>query len=291
MRTLLAGSSSARPTAGWGRPQTTGTRTEDPTVMITANAHASQRRQPLLRTGGQRGFTIGEILAVLAILVILALLLLPATRSVGPAARRAMCVNNLKQIALALHMYAEEHHTLPPAYTVNAEGQPLHSWRTLILPYLEQQRLYESIDLAKPWNDPANAQAFATRVSVYGCLASTGAANTTTYLAIVGPSACFLAHDPRPVSDITDSPSSTLIVFEAGEEDAVPWMKPGDADESLVLNRGASKRQHHQNGTNAAFFDGSVRFIKSGASIATLRSAMTIAGDDNDVAETLWLAR
>ena len=46
-----------------------------------------------------------------------------------------MCVNNLKQIALALHNYEEVYKVLPPAYTVDAQGRPLHSWRTLILPY------------------------------------------------------------------------------------------------------------------------------------------------------------
>ena len=54
---------------------------------------------------------------------------------------------------------------LPPAYTVDADGRPLHSWRTLILPYLEQEPLYQTIDLSKPWNDPANAKARRNRSS------------------------------------------------------------------------------------------------------------------------------
>src|SRR5438552_2302923 len=88
---------------------------------------------PKSRSG--RGFTLIELLVVLAIIALLLALLLPATRSAGPAARRAQCVNNLKQIALALYEYEQVHKSLPPAYTVDPKGRPLHSWRSLILPY------------------------------------------------------------------------------------------------------------------------------------------------------------
>ena len=78
-------------------------------------------------------------------------------------------MSNLHQISIALQLYAAAHGGLPPAYTTDADGKPLHSWRTLILPYLEHQQLYESIDLAKPWDDPANAEACKAALSVYQC--------------------------------------------------------------------------------------------------------------------------
>src|SRR5437016_2000216 len=107
-----------------------------------------------------RRFKFVELLAGLAIFMLLIALLIPATRSSArPAARRAQCVNNLKQIAQALLNYEQAYGALPPAYTVDAKGRPLHSWRTLILPYLEQEPLYRTIDLSKPWNDPANVRA------------------------------------------------------------------------------------------------------------------------------------
>ncbi len=109
------------------------------------------------KTGSGRGFWPIKSLAVLAILALLIAFLLPATRSSRGAARRAQCTNNLKQIALALHNYEQAYKSFPPAYTVDANGRPLHSWRTLILPFLEQESLYRAIDLSKPWNDPANA--------------------------------------------------------------------------------------------------------------------------------------
>jgi type II secretory pathway pseudopilin PulG len=101
---------------------------------------------------------VGAIIAC-SIIAFLFALMLPAGRVSRPAARRTQCKNNLKQVALALHNYADDHHALPPAYTVDAKGRPLHSWRTLILPYLDEQALYDSIDLSKPWDDPKNADA------------------------------------------------------------------------------------------------------------------------------------
>jgi type II secretory pathway pseudopilin PulG len=108
----------------------------------------------------KRRFTLVELLVVLGVIAILIALLLPMRRSAGEASRRSMCSNNLKQIGIALHNYADEYGAFPPAYTVDAEGKPLHSWRTLILPFIEQGPLYEKIDLSKPWDDPANKEAY-----------------------------------------------------------------------------------------------------------------------------------
>ncbi len=228
-----------------------------------------------------RGFTLIEVLVVLAIIVLLIVLLLPLSRGgARPAARRAQCANNLKQIVLALHNYEQEHKALPPAYTVDAQGKPLHGWRTLILPYLEQGPLYQSIDLAKPWNDPANAKALKTSLGVYRCPESAGPENTTTYLATTAPTGCLIPGQPRRQAEITDDHGSTLLVIEAGEEHAVPWMAPVDADESLVLSLGSNARRHHAEGENACFVDGHVRFLKAVTPAETLRALMSIAGGD-----------
>src|SRR3954454_6917330 len=106
------------------------------------------------KSSSTRGFGLLELLAVLGILALLIALLLPATRSAREPARRSQCVNNLKQLAQALRSYEQAYRSLPPAYSVDARGRPLHSWRTLILPYLEHARLYNPIALTKPWDDP-----------------------------------------------------------------------------------------------------------------------------------------
>jgi prepilin-type processing-associated H-X9-DG protein len=240
---------------------------------------------PKPRSSPGCGFRLVELLVVLGIIVVLIALLLPATRSARPAARRAQCVNNLKQIALALHNYELAHNSLPPAYTVDAKGRPLHSWRTLILPYLEQERLYQTIDLSKPWSDPANAKARETPVGVFHCPGAREPENTTTYLPIVAPDGCFLPQECRRLAEITDSHDSTLMVIEAGEDNAIPWMAPMDANESLVMSLGPETKLHHAGGMNAALLDGSVRFLKASLPAMVRRELMTISGNDNPHAD------
>jgi prepilin-type N-terminal cleavage/methylation domain-containing protein/prepilin-type processing-associated H-X9-DG protein len=242
---------------------------------------------PKPRSG--RGFTLGELLLVVAIIAVLIALLLPATRSVGPAGRRAQCTNSLKQIAVALHNYEEAHKALPPAYTVDAQGRPLHSWRTLILPYLGgQEALYRTIDLSKPWNDPANAKALGTFLYVYRCPEARGPQNHTTYLAIVASNGCLIPGEPRRLADITDAHKSTLMVIEAGAENAVPWMAPVDANESLVMSLGEKTKLHHAGGTNACFVDGGVRFLNTSTAAPVRRALISIAGNDSNELAKEW---
>jgi prepilin-type processing-associated H-X9-DG protein len=233
----------------------------------------------------RRGIRLVHVLVVLAIVAFLIALLLPATRSARPAARRAQCTNNLKQIALALHSYEQSHNALPPAYTVDANGRPMHSWRTLILPYLEQERLYRTIDLAKPWNDPANAKALETDLPIFRCPESGRPRNTTTYLAIASPNGCLIPKGSRRMAEITDAHESTLMVIEAGQENAVPWMAPIDADEPLVMSLGPTTKLHHAGGMNACFVDGHVTFLKANTPEMVRRALMSISGNDNDAAK------
>jgi prepilin-type processing-associated H-X9-DG protein len=232
------------------------------------------------KPGPPRRFTLIKLLSALAVIAMLIALLLPSIRSAGPAARRAQCTNNLKQIALAIHNYEQVYQSLPPAYTVDASGRPLHSWRTLILPYLEQESLYRTIDLSKPWNDPANARALEAEVPIFRCREAAGPTNTTTYLAFAGPDGCLVPGKPRRLAEITDDHGSTLMVIEAGEENAVPWMAPVDADESLVMGLGPATMLHHTGGTNACFVDCSVRFLRTSIPANVRRALLTISGND-----------
>jgi prepilin-type processing-associated H-X9-DG protein len=191
-------------------------------------------------------------------------------------------VNNLRQIKLALRNYEQEHQALPPAYTMDANGRPLHSWRTLVLPYLEQKSLYEKIDLSKPWNDPVNATASAIKLGVFLCPETVGAKNTTAYLAIVGPDGFLVPGRSRRLEEITDGLSSTLAVIEASEEDAVPWMAPVDAGSATVMKLDTKAKLHHAGGTNAALADGSVRFLKANTPAPVRRALLSISGNDND---------
>lgn len=233
-----------------------------------------------LRPRRRAGLTLVELLVVLAILAVLVALFLPNVRQGRTAARRTQCRNNLKQIGLALHNYHDIYQSFPPAYTVDETGQPLHSWRTLILPFIDQQQLYDSIDLSKPWDDPANAEAFQTVVPPYVCPSTTIDQLDTTYIGMVGPDAGLPLADGRPISEFTDGTSNTVIVIEAAEQNAVHWMNPQDAGVRFLLSFNADSKFDHDGGTHALLADGSVRFLSAELSNEARHALVTVAGGE-----------
>lgn len=226
------------------------------------------------------GCCLLKLFGLVAVIAILIALLLPATRSAREPARRMQCTNNLKQIAMALGNYESKYHCLPPACTVDAKRRPLHSWRVLILPFMEQKALYDKIDLTKPWDDPANKQAYETTPYAYQCPSVNYRPGHTTYLAIVGDSSCFRPTQPRRLSEITDGHDSTLMVIEVESARQVHWMSPKDIGEQEILSLGPAAMQPHPGGANAACVDGSVHFIRSDTKATVLRALISINGKD-----------
>jgi prepilin-type N-terminal cleavage/methylation domain-containing protein/prepilin-type processing-associated H-X9-DG protein len=132
------------------------------------------------------GFTLIELLVVLSVIAILVALLLPAVQAAREAARRIQCVNNLKQIGLALHSYHDALGSLPVT-SVRYQGDPscigcgygaLYTFRTLILPQLEQGQLYNAINFSYLFSPsglgdllgvPVNSTVASSTVAVYVC--------------------------------------------------------------------------------------------------------------------------
>jgi prepilin-type N-terminal cleavage/methylation domain-containing protein/prepilin-type processing-associated H-X9-DG protein len=228
----------------------------------------------------QRGLTLIELLVVIAILGLLLALLAPVSRSSRGAGQRTQCRNNLKQLGLALHNYHDTHRSFPLTATFDSSGRTLHSWRTMLLPYLDQQSLYKQLDLDQPWDAPRNAAIFPANLSVYRCPSLALAAQLTTYVALSTPESLFPPGGARTISDITDGKSNTIMVVEVDERFAVPWMEPRDADESVFAKTETKAKHSHTGGSHILLADGSVRFLSENIDPKTRQALFTIAGKE-----------
>ena len=202
-------------------------------------------------------------LSILAVIILIITNILPGVGSREPHPK-TICLNNLRQLGLAVQQYAAVHGAYPPAYTVDEDGNRLHSWRTLILPYLDYEILYDLIDLSKPWNDLVNAEARAISMTVYRCPTSEVSQTKTTYLAVLIPGGGLQPVESRPLSDVTE-PDETPLLVEVDASYAVHWMSPFDADERLLERMSDDQAEPHDGGRNFLFASGIGMFLSQEA--------------------------
>lgn len=142
-----------------------------------------------------------------------------------------VCRNNLIQISLALQNYESKYGELPPAQVTDSRGRPLHSWRVLILPFLEQQALYNAYKFDEPWNGPNNSKLHDTVLQIYCCPSEDveGLPRTmTSYLAVVGPGTAWDPDRPKKGRGaVSRRPAKLLLVVESSPS-GVHWMEPRD---------------------------------------------------------------
>ncbi len=236
----------------------------------------------------------------------------PAPDEAREIASRARSINNLKTIGLALHNFHSAHDQFPPAVISGPDGKPWHSWRVLLLPYMEQANLYNQYRFDEPWDGPNNRKLLDQMPEVFrDPIHGDGPDHFTHYAALVGeetafpPSGAILRDANRPVRlpigpgsggatgvrNMTDGTSNTLLVAPVSPDRKIPWTKPEDiavGPDFPGLGRPGGiaapyRARSGPDGHHAApvlFGDGSARVLIDSIDPKTLTALTTRAGDE-----------
>lgn len=214
-----------------------------------------------------------RVMGITCFLGTLLALVPPWLLSAREDARRQACQDNLRRITAALLQYEAQHGSLPPAYLADEQGHPLHSWRVLILPFLDQQELYEKYSFDEPWDGPHNRRLAARMPAVFRCPASSGGAPTTSYALVTGPGLVFEADRSLSTDAIAaaDGRQHTILVLE-NPAAQINWLEPRDL--TLPLATGSA----HPAVVNAGFADGHVQALSKGIARQVLTSLLKVNG-------------
>lgn len=263
----------------------------------------------------RRGFTLVELLVVIAVIGILVALVLPAVQQARAAARRTQCRNHLHQIGIALHSYHDLHNTLPPGSIVMGPSFPTQSgwgWSAFILPQLEQSALYDQLDFHIGSAAGSNRPLIAHSLPVFRC--PSDVAPQTISASLPGGGSAEIAHGNYPGSepmlaalshtrfrDVVDGLSQSLLVGEwtyvnapIGES-TVSWcglVSDGIGYQFVAslphltlfpgvgVNDSAAFHSRHAGGTHFLIGDGSVQFLGESTDAEVYYALSTINGGE-----------
>ena len=243
-------------------------------VVSAVVAQAGQLAIPLLVIGGAFALSIywyvigwrtaAECFALISILTVLGIWLIPFPVTERTPGCADMCSNNLKQIGIGLQLYHGKHNSFPARNRTLPDDSPGVSWRVAILPYIEQQNLYDEFHLDEPWDSRHNLSLANSHPDLYACPSARGPSKiVTNYAAIGGVNGCWPNGKPIATQDITDGTSNTLLVVESHSFNAA-WSEPRDLDPATMswsINQKVGISSGHPGGAQVLWADTSVRFL------------------------------
>ena len=142
----------------------------------------------------------------------------------------------MKQIGLAFHSYHDKYGQFPPAYIADENGKPMHSWRVLILPFIDQEALYNRYNFAEPWDGPNNRKLLDERPSFFACPSYVHQREhnqesideqSTNYVLITGDGTLYPTNEGPSLGSMERGAENSLLLTEVGHR-AVPWLAPED---------------------------------------------------------------
>ena len=224
----------------------------------------------------------------------------PADPQAFQQAHLAQSLANLKQIGLAMHNFHSTYGSFPPAVIRGPDGKPWHSWRVLLLPFLEEGALYAKYRFDEPWDGPNNKQLLDQMPAIYADpIYGENNDHLTHYAAITGPGMAFSHEGPQfdgqkpnlaqgtRIAIVSDGLSQTLLVGPVAPGEKTLWMKPQDLvidDKSALPGNAGSFALPYKlpRGDCGPFLvaDGSVQLLAKPADKAKFRGLLTIAGGE-----------
>ncbi|MEX0794471.1 MAG: DUF1559 domain-containing protein [Pirellulaceae bacterium] len=240
--------------------------------MTTPLAYFSER----LSKSRREGKTVVIVIVILAVCFfvmvvcggVLVALLLPAVQQARHAARRMQSSNNMKMIGLALHNYHDTYGTFPPAYIPDENGKPMHSWRVLISPFLDDGFQFSQYDFDKPWDHADNMAVTQQMPSVYNSPILDSAETTqgmTPYVAVSGPETVLGQAEGSQFRSIVDGTSHTIIAMENFSR-PVFWAEPTDISPDQIMANFTRIMDSATPGPQVLMADGSVMTVSSSTS-------------------------
>lgn len=214
--------------------------------------------------------------------------LVGAIKDAREAARHSQCRGHFSQLMLALVNYHETYKCLPPAFIAGENGKPMHSWRVLLLPFVDHQELYKQYDFREPWDGPNNRKlANKINLDLFQCPSGSNdeASLMTNYVAVVGPQTAFPGSRSASFEDFRDGVENSILLVEIANSN-IHWMEPRDLmfDEmSFVVNdlKHPSISGPHPRGPNVVFADRiSAYSLDQSLRPETLKALTTIAGGE-----------
>ncbi len=255
--------------------------------LSAEGARGSPQKRPVPRV------RVLALVIVLAVLIGLGVGLYKAIRAAREAAIAAVSQCPLNQLQLALVNYHHLHGCLLPAYIADEDGTPMHSWRVLILPFVDEQALYDAYNFDEPWNGPSNSKLFDKMPGTFHIRSEPFSTSVTNVVAIVGPGTAFPGPRTTRWKEFTDGRDNTILLAEIANSDII-WLEPRDLhveQMSFTVNDESkpSISCSRRRGPYVVFADRiHVHRISASLRPETLKALTTIAGGEKLYMAEVW---
>ncbi len=205
-------------------------------------------------------------------------LLLPAVQAAREAARRMTASNHMKQIGLGVHNYHAAYKKMPGPIR-DKKGKALLSWRVAILPFIEEQALYERFHLDEPWDSDHNIQLVDEIGDVFSDPSLPLPKGQTVFRMMAGEKVGVKLEGETRFRDFLDGLSNTIMCMEVSPDHAVVWSNPEPFQPNME-NPNADMGKAHPGGCHVLMYDGAVVFFTHSVDSDLFRGMLTRAGGE-----------